>query len=225
MNAARRRRPALPEAARDQHESPFATILADLVARAPGAKGAALVDLDGEAVDYSGRISPFEIKVAAAHFRIVLHDLRRSGPLADASFLAVRAARASFVVQALPDAYALVIVFARSAGFAGWQRAVAVCARSLAAEAGWSWEAGPPRWFAVDVGCDERRRPRALQIDGEARPFEVLGAIVDAARTRERSWRVRLDSGLEATLVREPSGFWYLDDHESPSESPAGKSR
>jgi hypothetical protein len=30
-------------------------------------------------------------------------------------------------------------------------------------------------------------------------------------RAGERGFRVRLDSGAEVTLVREPSGCWYAD--------------
>jgi hypothetical protein len=36
---------------------------------------------------------------------------------------------------------------------------------------------------------------------------EVLGALVT-----ERGFRVRLDTGVELTIVREAGGFWYADD-------------
>ena len=59
---------------RDQRESAFTAILTDLVERVPGARCAALVDRDGETVDYGGRGSPYEMRVAAAHLRIVFDE-------------------------------------------------------------------------------------------------------------------------------------------------------
>ena len=90
-------------AARDQHESAFATILADLVRRVPGARGAALVDRDGETVDYSGRLDPFAMRLAAAHWRIVLDELRAQRFFRSVRWLALRARRTSYLVHELPD--------------------------------------------------------------------------------------------------------------------------
>ncbi|MFO0660249.1 MAG: hypothetical protein U0165_10530 [Polyangiaceae bacterium] len=42
---------------------------------APGALAAVFVDVDGECVDLAGRGKEFDLKVAAAHWRILLHDL------------------------------------------------------------------------------------------------------------------------------------------------------
>lgn len=197
--------------ARDQHESAFAAILSSLVARVPGARGAALVDSEGETVDYAGRAKPFDMRLAAAHFRIVLDEARMRPGLSDVRSLAVRAARASYLVQVLPDGYALVVVMMRSAGFSGWHRAVASCAHALGEEAGWSDATElPPKWFPVTVLRDERRRPAAVRADGRLHPLEILGTL--QAGSRERAWRIRFESGLEATLVREPGGACYLDE-------------
>jgi hypothetical protein len=214
----RARRPE-PAAARDQHESAFTAILRELVRRVPGAVGVALVDVDGEAVDYAGRRAPFDIKIAGAHWRIVLQELAALRPLGEAQFLSVRASRASYVVRALPEGYALVLVFTRLAGFAGWARAVDAAAHALATEAGWRRGTLRSRWFAVDVTTDDRRRPRELRFAGKTQGIDVLGAVVGPFRRSEKSWRVRLDSGLEATLVREASGWWYVDDlGENPAD-------
>ena len=61
---------------RDQSPSSFAPTLGRLCSSA-GVVGAALVDCDGEAVDYAGRVSPFDIRVAAAEWRIILSRLGR----------------------------------------------------------------------------------------------------------------------------------------------------
>jgi hypothetical protein len=200
--------------ARDQHESAFSAILSTLVAHIPGARGAALVDSEGETVDYAGRANPFDVRVAAAHWRIVLDEARGARGLHQVRSIAVRAAKAGYLVQALPEGYALVIVTMRSAGFSGWHRAVASCVHALGEEAGWKRDASelPPKWFPVTVLRDERRRPAAVRADGRLHPFEILGTLQAGISGRERAWRIRFESGLEATLVREPGGACYLDE-------------
>ncbi|HEX8793002.1 MAG TPA: hypothetical protein VF765_18785 [Polyangiaceae bacterium] len=219
MNAARakrkrrtKRRVAVEE--RDQHESAFAAILSKLVACVPGARAAALVDSEGETVDYAGRGKPYDMRLAGAHFRIVLDEARGRPGLSDVRSIAVRAAGASYLVQVLPDGYALVVVMMRTAGFSGWHRAVASCAHALSEEAGWKRDASelPPRWFPVTVLRDERRRPAAVRADGRLHPLEILGTLQAGISGRERAWRIRFESGLEATLVREPGGACYLDE-------------
>jgi hypothetical protein len=201
-------------APRDQHESAFAAILADLVLRVPGARSAALVDRDGETVDYAGRGNPYEMRVAAAHLRIVLDETLGQPSLAAVRSLVVRAARASFAIHALPDGYALVVLLTRGAGFRGLGRAVSACTRSMADEAGWT----PARsaWYAMDVVVDPRGAPdKARPVRSGAKPepevpVEILGRYRFAEH--ERAWRVRVPTGVELTLVREPGGFWYADE-------------
>jgi hypothetical protein len=214
---ARRKRPRKRRIAgveRDQHESAFHAILSKFVALIPGARGAALVDSEGETVDYAGRAKPFDVRVAAAHWRIVLDEARATQGLCDVRSIAVRATRAGYLIQTLPDGYALVVVMMRSAGFSGWQRAVASCAHALGDEAGWKQGDTelPPRWYPVTVLRDERRRPAAVRADGRLHPLEILGTLQAGLSSRERAWRIRFESGLEATLVREPGGACYLDE-------------
>jgi hypothetical protein len=217
---------------RDQEETAFAPILRDVLGRVPGARAAALVDFHGETVDYAGRAAPFDLRVAAAHWRIVLHDVAAQPGLARVRWLVVGAGRGSYLVYALPDDYALVVVLARTAGFVGWQRAAAVCAVALGAEAGWApRRATTTEWHPVRVSADARLRPRFVRVGGRPRPVEILGMVVkrpdsgnggnrgngDAAArprtgSRERGWRIRLQTGIEATLVREPGGAWYADE-------------
>jgi hypothetical protein len=219
-----RTRKRAPRASRDQHESAFASILQLLVSRVPGARAAALVDCLGETVDYAGSSSPFDLRVAAAYWRIVLVEAEAQRSLEGLRWIAVRAAKRSYLVCALPDGYALMVALTRAAGFVGWHRAVATCARALGEEAGLGWM-GAVRapWFPIDVVPDSQRRPRAVRIAGRLHPLEILGSLVPNASDegacamagtlrRERGWRVRLDNGVEATLIREPGGAWYADE-------------
>jgi hypothetical protein len=200
---------------RDQRESAFAGILADFLRRVPGARAAALVDSDGETVDYCGRGSPYEVRVAAAHFRILLDEARGQPSLSGVRSIVVRAARASFAVQALPDGYALVVRLARGGGFRGLVRAIPACIQSLSEEAG--WRAAPCAWYAVDVteshrGAPVDARPSGAARAGQASSVEILGRYRAALPEHERAWRVRLSTGVELTLVRESGGFWYADE-------------
>jgi hypothetical protein len=211
---AQRRRGRERVSPREQRESVFAAILADLVSRLPGARGAVLVDAEGEAVDFSGRSEPFELQLAGAHWRVVLEEVHCRPALGAPIHLVVRAARASYLVRSLPDGYAVVVVFARAAGQSGWSRALLACAWALAAEAGWPSTAVLPalEWFPVRVDGGLRERPRRLWCYGVARSFETLGAVVSGLAPGERAWRVRLETGLEATLLRERGGAWYVDE-------------
>jgi hypothetical protein len=187
----------------------FAKILGDLIARLPGAYACALVDLGGETVDYAGNVDPFDVKVAAAHMRIVLNDLEEYGVLGRPRSVIVRCAKRSFVARRLAEGYALVVMLRRRAGFTASARAFAACEHALCAEAGWSLvEAGAP-WFPIDVEIDRRGRPTHL---GPQRvTVEVFGAVMGLARN-ERGFRVRTATGSELTVVREAGNTWYADD-------------
>lgn len=213
---ARGRRPGRHSAVpvRDQDATAFTEILSQLLRRVPGARAAALVDVEGETVDYAGSLPPFDVKVAAAQWRVVIDELRLQGALVRTTFLALRAARASYQVHVLPEGYALVLTFSRAAGFGGWRRAVAACSLDLAREACWSWEGMLPiqTWHPAVVSTDPKGRPLTLGVGAESCGVEVLGAVASDLGPRERGWRVRLDTGVEATVVREAGGTWYFDD-------------
>jgi hypothetical protein len=176
----------------------------------PGAHAAALVDFEGETVDYAGDVDPFSLRIAAAHFRIVLEDAVSQPRLCDVKSVLVRAARRSYLVHGMAEGYALVVLFAGRAGFTGWQRALTVCAHRLSSEAG--WEGVKPAWFPVDVVSDARLRPLRVKAGQTECRVEVLGALAGSLPRRERAWRVRVDTGIEAMLVREPGGSWYADE-------------
>jgi hypothetical protein len=203
-------------APRDQGESAFASILGDLVLRLPGARAAALVDVDGETVDYASRADPFGIKLAAAHWRIVLREAQAA--LGETCVLSVLAERRSFLVKALPQGYALILALSCGAHAATLGRALPVCVRRLSEEAGWP-SPGPLSWHPVEVLSDERGRPRAVESPPDSLGLEILGSVVGGLARCERGWRVRWGRG-DATLVREASGHWYADELLPPPAAP-----
>jgi predicted regulator of Ras-like GTPase activity (Roadblock/LC7/MglB family) len=55
---------------------PFKRLLTELVETVPGASGAILADWEGEAVEQHCECDPFEMKVTAAHWGILLSRLK-----------------------------------------------------------------------------------------------------------------------------------------------------
>ncbi len=198
-------------APRDMDKSPFSPILEDLVRRVGGSEAVALVDLGGETVDYAGSASPYDIKVAAAHWRIILAQLAEVPRLGRPRVLLVRSSKKSVIVRALPDDYALVVLLVRRSGFMASGRALSHCEKALAREAGWALDPLETSWFAVSVECDARRRPTRIVYGGLEERVEVLGSLVGMSR-RETGFRVRLASGPEITLIREAGSFWYVEE-------------
>jgi len=198
---------------RDQDVTPFSDILRDLCL-ATGARCAALVDAEGETVDYSGLGEPFDIRILAAEWRLVLQHLGDAAHLGSSVELIVRARKKSFLIEALPEGYALVLQLARRATGAS-PRALCEARRRLCAEAGFEEPAHPDgEWALVPVDEDRgnSRRPTAVDVEGAKHSLEVLGRVAtETTQGSEHSYRVRLGTGEERTLVREPFGRWYLE--------------
>lgn len=209
-NGARKRsRSPLP---RDQALSSFTTILEDLLCAIPGAHAAALVDFEGETIDYAGCLEPFDVKVTAAHWQIVLSEVAIA-PLGMPRQITVRAHRRSYIVRQLQPGYALVVVLHPRAAFAASHRALQEADARLCAEAGWTASRGT-RWYCVDVETEaaDRGRPARLRGAGGWQPVEVMGSMVGLG-PREKGFRIRLPSGAEMLLIRERMGRWFADEH------------
>lgn len=198
--------------ARDQAPSSFTSILEDLLCAIPGAHAAALVDFEGETIDYAGRIEPLEVKVTAAHWQIVLAEVAGT-PLGVPRQITVRAHRRSYIVRQLQPGYALVLVLHPRAAFAASHRALQEADARLCAEAGWT-TSRTTRWYCVDVETEasDRGRPARLRGAGGWQPVEVMGSMVGLG-PREKGFRIRLPSGAEMLLIRERMGRWFADEH------------
>jgi hypothetical protein len=217
----RRMRPI--ELPRDTDVTAFTLLLSELIGRIPGARAAALVDADGESIDYAGTLSPFDVKIAAAHWQIVLGEVGRVPLLAGPRQIVVRGLEKSFVLRVLADGYAVVVVLAARAGFAASARGFSVFERALMAEAGIGRPQRGVEWTPVVVEYDARARPRTLAVRADAPPqaLEVLGAVMGLGRG-ERGFRVRLATGVETTVVREPGGAWYADERIDAGDGASG---
>ena len=211
----RRRRGAV----RDQADSPFSAILSRLCDDC-GALAAALVDGEGETVDYAGLLSPYEVKVAAAEWRIVLAVVRESHlpGFHSASGMTIRAEERTFLIEGMPDGYAIALCLPRHC-FNVSRRALAQAVRELAREAGLSLPEGRAQvhWARVKVrtpaGSRLKRRPDAIWLENAWSPVTILGRYQarDLSRS-ELGYLARLASGAEVFLVREPLGVWFIDN-------------
>jgi hypothetical protein len=208
----RSRRTAPP---RDQATSTFTRILERLLAATAGARAAALVDGEGETVDYAGQFDPFELKVTAAHWTIALSELAEAPQIGTIHQVVVRARSYGYFVRRLEENYAVVVILHPRAAFAVSERAVQEAIAGLSHEAGWPAPSDATRWHFVEVETERRgrvRRPRKLKVAGAWQPLDIMGSLVGLA-PRERGFRVRLPSGAEMMLVREPHGTWFADEH------------
>lgn len=200
---------------RDQATSTFTRLLERLLAATPGARAVALVDFEGETVDYAGHVDPFEIKVAAAHWQIALSELAEAPAIGVVRQVVVRARGQGYHVRRLEENYAVVLVLHPRAAFAVSERAMQEAIAGLSSEAGWPLPRGTARWFFVEVESERRgrvHRPLRLKVAGAWQPVDVIGAVVGLS-PNERGFRVRLLSGAEMMLVRERFGRWFADDH------------
>lgn len=202
--------------AREEDETGFTVILKRHLAATPGAIGAALVDGEGEAVDYAGdRIDPFDLKVAAAHWRIVLQELdasalgARGGPTRR---LTIHTDEQAFVLDALPEGYALLSILRANAAFGHADRSLDATLRALYREAGWRAPPGSFRWHPIDVQVDGRGRPTRIRIRHQWADVEPMGRIAGGLQSGETGWRVDVaDAGCETTLVLARDEQWYAD--------------
>lgn len=204
---------------RDQAPSGFSTALERLCV-ATNALSAALVDSIGETVDYAGVLDPYETRVAAAEWALIITSLRTTATFdwkwtTEFSF---RGRRRTFVVETLGQGYALVIEL-RSRRLRTSSRALAEAIRTISEEAGLelppNWTIVRERWTRVQVQADRRlRRPVALLRNGTWSQVEILGRLArDQLERSEAGYRVRtLEDGAELTLIREPLNKWYADD-------------
>lgn len=200
---------------RDQAQTPFCAILERFCASA-AMVAAALVDQDGETVDYAGALDPFDVRIFAAEWRIVLELSTAARPGCSEVF--IRAAKSSYVIVSLSEGYALVARLLRHS-FTISPRAVAQCVRELCEESGLDLprpaRPGAERWTAVRVNTlpDDRHRPFALWTGDRWSRVEILGRFAgDDLAPGEQAYRVRTFSGMDLTLVRERLGHWFADD-------------
>lgn len=210
-------------ATRDQALSGFSSALQRLCDSVAGLS-AAFVDTEGETVDYAGFIDPYEIKVAAAEWSLIVRTLSASRVFdqSDTFEICFRAKQRSFAVVLLSQGYALVVE-TPAASLHLSRRAVLQAVHEISDEAGLplpsTWKLMRERWTRVAVKADRRlRRPVAIWRHERWLDLTVLGRLRrDQLGRSESGYRVRTADGTETTLVREPFDRWYAEEW---SESP-----
>lgn len=208
---------------RDQDTTPFTAVL-DEFCRATGSYCAALVDPEGETVDYGGHGDPFEIRILAAELRLLLQHAEQSPSFQSLQELTVRGKRKSFFIYALPEGYAFVARLPRYSSRVS-ERPLSLVLRGLCEEAGFdllglrgkrisTFPQGLWRRVEVDEEEGARRRPCRVATDRGVAEVEIMGRLASSfpSARKEDGFRVRFSSGQEGTLVREPLGFWYLEE-------------
>jgi hypothetical protein len=190
---------------RDQARTGFTRPL-EIVAKEPGVRAAVLVDGDGETVDWSGSIDGFEARIAAAHLRLLLAEASSFRALGRHRTLVVRADAATFAVHALEEGYALVLVLRRRRSISA--SALSAFEHAVAAEAGWATplDAVPRHRAVVETCAGSPRRPARVQVAGRWVDATVLG------HRAPDTWRVRLETGVETTLLRTSRRSWWSQD-------------
>jgi hypothetical protein len=202
---------------REHAHTPFGATLLRLC-DAAGAIGCALVDREGETVDYAGHIDSYEIRVAAAEWRIVLRELESSvvPTWADTTEVIVRSRKRSYAVVSLIEGYAIVMQLLQHC-FRISRRALNEGVRDICSEAGLDLPVAFSREHRTRVDVKplskDRRRPASVWIGSSWSQVELLGRyeprLLDVG---EVGFRARLANGEEVNLVRERMGRWYAED-------------
>jgi hypothetical protein len=202
--------------AREQALSGFFEPLEQLC-RALPALAAAIVDPEGETVDFAGSLDAYATKLAAAELQLIVAACRgsRVQSLNSLNELVVRARHATLAAIPLGPDYILIVHLPRRA-FTLSHRALSEAVRRLCVEGEFPV---PPRfrdeqWMRVAVKDDRSvaRRPLAICAHSRWDSLDVLGRVHQGGlREGEIGYRIQLQSGQEATLVREPLGKWFSD--------------
>lgn len=124
---------------REQSTSAFSMILERLVEATPNAIGAAFADEEGEAVDFYGKVDPFELKIAAAHLGILLTRLEelssrhRLGPVVE---LHLAAETGQYITRPVGLGYQVTVVLEPVASLPKLRRAFEQALAEIRLEAG-----------------------------------------------------------------------------------------
>jgi hypothetical protein len=202
---------------REHANTPFGATLLRLC-DGTGAVGSALVDREGETVDYAGPIDSYEIRVAAAEWRIVLRELESSlvPNWADTTEILIRSRKRSYAIVSLVEGYAVVMQLLQHC-FRISRRALNESVREICREAGLDVPVAFSRehWTRVEVRPlpKDKRRPASVWIGSSWSQVELLGRYESRLlETGEVGFRARLANGEEVNLVRERMGRWYAED-------------
>jgi hypothetical protein len=222
-----------PSGREGQQISSFTPILEALVASTDGTLAAGLVDFEGESVDLASApavtpsgvapsVPAFRVKLASAHWQIVVREALLSPALGQVRQLWVDASEGGFVAVALEQGYVLVLICRAGAVWSVSRRALRQAELDVSLEAGWPLpRPEEPHWRRVRVSASASGEPRAMRGGAHAREHTSLRVVtpLDALEPFERGWRVMDEAGTTVDLVREPAGIWFAARPTSPAKS------
>jgi len=195
---------------RDVDPTGFTEILDGLVSDLPDALCATFMDGEGETIDLSTRIDPFEARVATAELAIALARARvaatelQQGPIEE---FKIAGARRSVVVRRVSEGCDLMLLITGNASLALAARACRIAARALSDEAGVAARASRPHPRPRTAeGEAPAEVPASFLEDGLERPITTLVGVYG----QQRMLLVRTNKGDEVVIVRDPAtGRWY----------------
>lgn len=197
---------------RDQAVTGFTRHLNALLRQLPEAVCAVFIDTEGETVDLSSRMDPFEARIAGAEMAIVLGSARTAqtklghGALIE---LRIEATERSIIARTVSDGYDLVVLTRSPSISARTAETTAATAIALLAES----RLPPPPSYAVLRSVEQRESrtgmkvPSAFEENGVRRRIEsVLGHRREG---NQITFLVRLDDGEEMVIAHDAdSGRW-----------------
>jgi hypothetical protein len=177
----------------------------------PFARGAAVFDFEGETVDYAGIVDPYELKVAAATFQIMLNEARSLSLGIGLRSVNANLRKSSYLVHVLDDGYSLLVILRTLGTHCVSDRLLREVRARLLVEAGLD-DATPVAWHRVDARTSPRGKPTAIRDPSASEwvPVDVLGSFT--AGPEERGFRIHTATGSEINLVGERVGLWFIDE-------------
>jgi hypothetical protein len=195
---------------RDQTETGFSPILDGLLEGLPEALCAVFVDPEGEAIDLSSRIDPFESRIVGAELAVALAHCRASCARVRAGQhleLRIEGSARSILSRVVSDGYDLVILLGSSTVSAKASERGARAAVELLREAGLP----DPASFVTLAGHDTDLRgagmlpiARGAVIDDEGAPLRVAAVLGFAQGHARVAALVRCEGGQELLVEQDP---------------------
>lgn len=159
---------------RDMGLSAFGSILESFVPEVQGLLAAVIVDDQGETVDYTGSLDPYDIRILAAEAQLLVRA-ENAGIVR----MTIFGAKKHIAVLRLFEGYLLVVATDAYVEDALCELALESAAYELAAEAGYE---RPPSWRRMHIALDANGLPRSLS--GQPLTVEYIGYWVDRRYVR-----------------------------------------
>lgn len=212
---------ALPETARDQLETTFTPMLRRAYDAIPTALAFALVDQEGECIDYVAGIDSYDAKVSAAHAFVMLHQVCSGASklgLVEPFSLEVTSDLRTLWARRMSDEYVAVAVVTPEVDRSKLEIALQELSREFRSETGIeapSWDRTRGLEVLVRSAVGWAYAPTAFSEGGiRVAVSDVIGRWTEPSEAPDGDdvvcFRVRTQDGQELTLVHDPGGDGWL---------------